>query len=71
MKEYFVDIMKTLARSVDSLDEGKFAQLVDESTAALDSGHKIVVSGLGKNVPVCEKFTGILVWSTRAMWLSS
>lgn len=61
MKEYFAGIMETLEKSVDSLDEGKFTQLVDESVAALESGHKIVVSGLGKNVPVCEKFVGTML----------
>ena len=27
----------------------------------LKSGHKIIVSGLGKNVPICEKFVGSMV----------
>ena len=24
-------------------------------------GHKIIVSGLGKNVPICEKFVGSMI----------
>ena len=36
------------------------AQLVQESLDAIESGKKIVVSGLGKNVPVCDKFVGTM-----------
>ena len=27
----------------------------------INTGHKIIVSGLGKNVPICEKFVGSMV----------
>lgn len=60
MKTYFDDVMNTIRRSVESMDMAVFEQLADECRQVLDSGHKIVVSGLGKNVPVCEKFVGTM-----------
>ena len=60
MKQYFEEIMDTVRLSVESLDEAVFNQLVDESLETLKTGHKIVVSGLGKNVPVCDKFVGTM-----------
>ena len=35
-----------------------FEKLLDDSVEALDKGKKIIVSGLGKNVPICDKFMG-------------
>ena len=35
--------------------------MVKEGRETIDSGHKIIVSGLGKNVPICEKFVGSMV----------
>ena len=61
MKNYFASIMDTLTQSVGSLDEKVFARLVDDCVMALDNGHKIIVSGLGKNVPVCDKFVGTML----------
>lgn len=61
MKEYFADIMRTISNAVDSINTDKFNQLVDESVLALGQGNKIVVSGLGKNVPVCDKFVGTML----------
>jgi D-arabinose 5-phosphate isomerase GutQ len=34
--------------------------LADACEATLRSGHQIVVTALGKNVPICEKFAGTL-----------
>lgn len=60
MIEYFEKIISTVDQSVHSMDSERFKELVDESLATLQSGHKLVVSGLGKNVPVCEKFVGTM-----------
>lgn len=60
MTGYFQQIMKAVTDSLASLDEIAFGQLVDECLAALSAGHKIIVSGLGKNVPVCDKFVGTM-----------
>ena len=61
MKEYFEGIIHTLKRCVDSIDEAVFTRLTNDCVRALENGHKVVVSGLGKNVPVCEKFVGTMV----------
>ena len=60
MTEYFENLLTTINHSVHSLDEAVFNRLLDECQATLESGHKIVVSGLGKNVPVCDKFVGTM-----------
>ena len=60
MKSYFKTQMKVIEDAVNSLDTAMFNQLLEECEAALKSGHKIIVSGLGKNVPVCEKFVGTM-----------
>lgn len=60
MTRYFQEIMKTVKNAVTSLDETAFDRLVEECIAALSDGHKIIVSGLGKNVPVCDKFVGTM-----------
>lgn len=60
MRTYFDSILRTVEKSVRSLDDKVFMQLLDESEQVLKSGHKIIVSGLGKNVPVCDKFTGTM-----------
>ena len=61
MKEYFADIMSTLQNSLSSLDEEQFTKLVNDCTEAIGEGGKVIVSGLGKNVPVCYKFVGTMV----------
>lgn len=60
MKTYFKNILATVQDAVESLDETVFEQLVEECRQVLSAGHKIIVSGLGKNVPVCDKFVGTM-----------
>lgn len=61
MIRYFEKQLAELDHALHSLDPKAFRRLVDEAVKALESGHKIVVSGLGKNVPICEKFVGSMV----------
>lgn len=61
MIPYFEQQLKELELSLNSLDEGEFRRWIKEAVAAEDNGHKIIVSGLGKNVPICEKFVGSMV----------
>lgn len=61
MKDYFKELLEILNHSIESIDEDVFEQLVNECTETLKRGNKIVLSGLGKNVPVCEKFVGSVV----------
>lgn len=60
MTKYFEDMLGIIGRSIRSLDSVKFGQLVAETVETLDAGYKIIVSGLGKNVPVCDKFVGTM-----------
>lgn len=60
MEMYFNSVMETIRRSVESMDMRIFNQLLDECEHVLRSNHKVVVSGLGKNVPVCDKFVGTM-----------
>lgn len=60
MKTYFKEQMMRMERAVGSLNERVFNQLVDECEMVLRSGNKIIASGLGKNVPVCDKFVGTM-----------
>lgn len=60
MITYFENILSVIDKSVHSLDSEKFEQLVTEASETIDGGHKVIVSGLGKNVPVCDKFVGTM-----------
>jgi arabinose-5-phosphate isomerase len=61
MNKYFADTVKILTNSINSMDDAIFDCLVTDCIKALDSGHKVIVSGLGKNVPVCDKFVGSML----------
>lgn len=60
MRTYFKTILNTVEKSVQSMDETVFSQLLDECRETIENGKKIIVSGLGKNVPVCDKFVGTM-----------
>ena len=60
MKEYFKNLINIIDGSLSSMDEAAFEGLVSDSVKALKGGNKIIVSGLGKNVPVCDKFVGTM-----------
>ena len=61
MISYFEKQLAEIDYSLHSMDSKEFRRLVEEAVATLEDGHKIVVSGLGKNVPICEKFVGSMV----------
>lgn len=61
MIAYFDNILEIINKSVHSLKEEQFLQLLDECVETLANGHKIIASGLGKNVPICEKFVGTML----------
>lgn len=60
MKQYFENLIEILDDSLRSIDEGVFEELVRQCTKTIQDGNKIVISGLGKNVPVCDKFVGTM-----------
>lgn len=61
MIRYFEKQLAELEYALQSLDEEMFFRWVDETVETLKNGHKVIVSGLGKNVPICEKFVGSMV----------
>jgi arabinose-5-phosphate isomerase len=60
MIAYFRKQLDTIADSLTSLPDEDFRKLADSCTGILKKGGKIIASGLGKNVPVCEKFVGTM-----------
>lgn len=61
MISYFERQLTEFDRSIHSLDEKVFDRWIDEAVETLRNDHKIIVSGLGKNVPICDKFVGSMV----------
>lgn len=61
MTTYFEKQLEEIDHSIHSMDMNAFEQMVDITMTTLRNGHKVVVSGLGKNVPICEKFVGSMV----------
>lgn len=61
MKDYFQHILKSIESSLKDMDDLAFEDLVADSVKTLNNGNKIVTSGLGKNVPICDKFVGTML----------
>ncbi|MCI8626005.1 MAG: SIS domain-containing protein [Lachnospiraceae bacterium] len=61
MTTYFEKQLEEITRSIHSMDMKIFEKMVDMAVDILRGGHKIIVSGLGKNVPICDKFVGSMV----------
>lgn len=53
--------LSVINKAIDSIDEKQFKGLLNECICTLTSGHKIIASGLGKNVPICDKFVGTML----------
>lgn len=60
MIDYYKDVVNTIEDSLESIDEKLYEQIIEECIDTLKNGGKIIASGLGKNVPICEKFVGTL-----------
>jgi arabinose-5-phosphate isomerase len=56
----FDQTLRILTSGVRSIDPREFAALEEDAIATLARGNKLVFSGLGKNVPICEKVVGTL-----------
>lgn len=57
---YYDDVIKVIEDSLASIPEDVYEQIIKECVDTLNNGGKIIASGLGKNVPICEKFVGTL-----------
>ncbi len=60
MIDYYEKVLNTVRDSLESIDTQVYDKLVNQCEETIKSGHKIIASGLGKNVPICEKFVGTL-----------
>lgn len=58
---YFENTMQILDDAIKSLDTEKFQKLVEQSKKTLENGNQIIATGLGKNVPICDKFVGTML----------
>lgn len=58
---YFGKIMEQLEHALNGVAMSEMDRLIAECEATLKSGHKVIASGLGKNVPICEKFEGTML----------
>ena len=59
--KYFSDDIRIIEKSLRFIKEEQFESLLADCMNTLAGGGKIIASGLGKNVPVCEKFVGTML----------
>ncbi|MCI8950569.1 MAG: SIS domain-containing protein [Lachnospiraceae bacterium] len=60
-EKYFINDSRIIENALRSISVLEMDSLVDACEGTLKSGHKIVASGLGKNVPICDKFVGTML----------
>ena len=58
---YFDETLEILTDSIKSIDNKSFKKLLKQCNDTINNGNKIIVSGLGKNVAICDKFVGSMV----------
>lgn len=58
---YFESNMYHIENALRSISGNQLENLISDCENTLKDNHKIVVSGLGKNVPICEKFVGTML----------
>lgn len=60
MNTYFENKIDTIKKSLNSLNEEDFEEILSDCYNTIKCGGKLIFSGLGKNVPICEKIVGTL-----------
>lgn len=58
---YFEKTARLIDDALKSISDEAMTALIDDCEKTLRNGHKIIASGLGKNVPICEKFEGTML----------
>jgi len=61
MTMYFERLLHSVSSSIKSIDDAVFEKLLSCVVETEQRGNKVVVTGLGKNVPICEKFVGTML----------
>lgn len=59
--KYFERNAHVMDRALKSVSLEAMEQLIQDCEQTLKVGKKIIASGLGKNVPICEKFVGTML----------
>lgn len=60
-EKYFRRDCKIIEEALKSIDISQMDKLLEDCEKTLKTGHKIIASGLGKNVPICDKFVGTML----------
>lgn len=60
-KKYFANNAIILEKALKSIRMDQMEALISDCEKTLKAGHKVITSGLGKNVPICDKFTGTML----------
>ena len=58
---FFKSNFDLMTSALKSIRREQMDALIDACELTLREGHKIIASGLGKNVPICEKFVGTML----------
>lgn len=58
---YFKKNEEIIQGALKSISVTQMEGLIGDCEQTLKSGHKIIASGLGKNVPICDKFVGTML----------
>ncbi|MBE6096679.1 MAG: SIS domain-containing protein [Schwartzia succinivorans] len=59
---YFEKNIRTIDSALHSISRIQMEGLIEDCAETLRDGrHKIIATGLGKNVPICEKFVGTML----------
>ena len=61
MNKYFAEDQVYITNALESIDVDVLSSVIDLAEKTLRSGKKIIATGLGKNVPICEKFEGTML----------
>ncbi len=59
--EYFEANAAIICRALRSIQREPLERLIADCESTLQAGRRIIASGLGKNVPICEKFEGTML----------
>ncbi len=59
--DYFRVNEDIIQKALRSIQKSEMDALIQNCEKTLKNGHKIIACGLGKNVPICEKFVGTML----------
>ena len=60
MNNYYEKTVNDIYKAFDSINEECYSLLLKRCEEVIKNNGHIIVSGLGKNVPICEKFVGTM-----------